>query len=376
LALAGCDEPDKRQPAPPPRAAASARTPDRCQHRLPPTLCTKCNPALAAVFQAKGDWCSEHGFPESFCPICNPDAAVPDVVTQPAASVDWCSAHALPESKCTRCNPGLVPKFKEAGDWCEAHGFPESACPVCNPQKAPAGAERAAIEARVVRSRAPSIENAAGIATVPAREAQASPTIECTARIEFDADRVADVRALVPGIVRNVKIELGARVQRGVPLFHLESTRVSEIQGALQAAQQRVRTAEANQGRQKILLDNQITSQRQLEHAEQELTSAKAEARTAQATLRLAGAAQSAPSGRYTLSAPIAGTVVRRPAVLGLLATESESLATIADTSVMWALCDVREADASRVALGQKVLVTAGGASEAPLEGEVAWIAA
>src|SRR5213594_2796022 len=36
-------------------------------------VCTKCNPALIAVFKAKGDWCEEHGFPESFCPICHPE---------------------------------------------------------------------------------------------------------------------------------------------------------------------------------------------------------------------------------------------------------------------------------------------------------------
>ena len=50
-------------------------------------------------------------------------------------------------------------------------------------------------------------------------------------------------------------------------------------------------------------------------------------------TLRLAGAATASPDGRYTLTAPLAGTVVRRPAVVGLYATESESLATLADTA-------------------------------------------
>ena len=72
----------------------------------------------------------------------------------------------------------------------------------------------------------------------------------------------------------------------------------------------------------------------------------------------------------------MAGTVVRRPAVVGVLATESESLATIADTSVMWALCDVPEADASRVALGQRLAVTLEGNDDAPLEGELTWVAA
>lgn len=413
----------------------SAPAAGRCEHGLPPALCTRCNPALAAVFQAKGDWCAEHGFPESFCPICNPDAAIPDVGPVAAPVADWCGGHGLPESKCTKCNPELIPQFQAAGDWCEEHGYPESACPVCNPQQPPggqpiadwcvehglpeskctrcnsslvaqyraagdfceehgfpesvcpvcnpqeppAGAERAAIEARVVRFRSPDIERSTGIQTIAAEHGQASAAVECTARIAFDADKVADIRAIVPGIVRRVRAELGARVERGAPLFHLESTRVGEIQGALQTARERARTAQANLTRQRELRASDIASARQVEVAEQELASAQSETRTAEATLRMAGAAQSTPSGRYTLSAPIAGTVVRRPAVVGLLATESESLATIADTSVMWALCDVPEVHASRVALGQRVVVTIDSHDadpDEPIEGELTWIAA
>lgn len=57
------------KPAP---AAAARPAADRCEHGMPPAICPKCNPALAAVYQSKGDWCQEHGFPESLCPICLP----------------------------------------------------------------------------------------------------------------------------------------------------------------------------------------------------------------------------------------------------------------------------------------------------------------
>src|SRR5213594_1489452 len=43
------------------------------EHGVLEAVCTKCNPALIAVFKAKGDWCEEHGFPESVCPICHPE---------------------------------------------------------------------------------------------------------------------------------------------------------------------------------------------------------------------------------------------------------------------------------------------------------------
>jgi len=374
LLAAGCSETRSPARAPSRPTAPTVDADGRGPHGLPTAVCPKCNPALVAVFKAKGDWCEEHGLPESFCPKCNPDAQAPVVEAGPAAS-DWCGGHGLPESKCTKCNPGLIAAFQAKGDWCAEHSFPESACPVCNPQVAP-GAAEASVETRIVRLDRPDIERVTGIEVQAAGPVRGAASIECTARIAFDADRVADVRALVPGIVRKVHAELGAEVTRGAPLFTLESTRVSEIQGALETAKERVKAAEANLARQRGLRESDIASARQVEIAERELASARAAARSSQATLRMAGAAASAPSGRYTITTPIAGTVVRRPAVLGWLATQTESLATVADTTVMWALCDVPEREAARVERGQRVKVWVQGRQGAVLEGALTWIAA
>lgn len=356
--------------------AAASATDHRCaDHGVPEALCTKCNPALAVIFEKKGDWCEEHGFPESYCPICDPNTTFPDVGEPSRAPTDWCGGHGLPESMCTKCHPELVAKFKAEGDWCEEHGYPESACPTCNPQKPPPGAGKAAIESRVVRLSSPDIEGASGIETVAAKETEASPAVTCTAKVAFDGDRVADIRAIVPGIVRRMAVELGDEVAKGDLLFELESTQVGEVQSAMIEARARLRTAEANLERQEKLRDQEIVAPRKVELAEQELAAAQAEVRAASSTLRMAGAATRGSSGRYGLTAPIAGTVVRRPAVMGVLATESTSLATVADTSVMWALCDVAERDAARVAKGQPMTVTIEG-TEKPVTGEITWLSA
>ena len=54
-----------------PAAAAAAK--DKCEHGVGKTICARCNPKLAAVYKAKGDWCAEHSRPESQCAICHPD---------------------------------------------------------------------------------------------------------------------------------------------------------------------------------------------------------------------------------------------------------------------------------------------------------------
>lgn len=52
-----------------------AAKPERCGHGVQRSLCARCNPKLAAVYKAKGDWCSEHERPESQCVLCHPELA-------------------------------------------------------------------------------------------------------------------------------------------------------------------------------------------------------------------------------------------------------------------------------------------------------------
>jgi hypothetical protein len=49
---------------------------ERCElHGVRQSLCVRCNPKLAPVYKAKGDWCPEHARPESQCVLCNPELA-------------------------------------------------------------------------------------------------------------------------------------------------------------------------------------------------------------------------------------------------------------------------------------------------------------
>src|SRR5687767_579282 len=72
-----------KEPTDRPAASATAAEGEICpEHGVLMAICTKHNPKLIPVFQAKGDWCAEHGFPESVCPICHPERG-----GRPAASV-------------------------------------------------------------------------------------------------------------------------------------------------------------------------------------------------------------------------------------------------------------------------------------------------
>ncbi len=184
---------------------------DWCEgHGVPESKCTICNPKLIPQFKASGDWCAEHGLPESVCPSCNPQ---PTRQTRALPEKDWCEGHGVPESKCTICNPELISQFKASGDWCVEHGLPESVCPICNPNSMPPEV----IESRIVRFKSPDHEDRAGILVARATLGQAGKTIHGTAQFVYHADRVADLRVLIPGVIRTAFVGIGEKVTRGAP---------------------------------------------------------------------------------------------------------------------------------------------------------------
>lgn len=66
-------------------------------------------------------------------PAASEHAAHAPAGVKPGSYEDWCGEHQVPESLCTRCNPALAAAFKATGDWCGEHGLPESQCKICNP---------------------------------------------------------------------------------------------------------------------------------------------------------------------------------------------------------------------------------------------------
>lgn len=71
LVVLGLAVPARGQTTPAPQKTEQA--PACGQHGVKKTICSRCNPKLAAVYKAKGDWCQEHDRAESQCAICNPE---------------------------------------------------------------------------------------------------------------------------------------------------------------------------------------------------------------------------------------------------------------------------------------------------------------
>ena len=298
-----------------------------------------------------------------------------------AAAIEgaFCEEHGVLEAVCTKCNPKLIPVFQAKGDWCEEHGFPESFCPVCHPEAGgrPArdvsgAGDGAPPHGTKVRFKTRAAAARAGIEVVKAEERPGGARLEAVAVIAYDATRRAEINARASGVVRSLKVDVGAKVKTRTPLATIDSAQVGEDRSRLAAADARVENTEVTYEREQQLLAQGVVADKEVRAAKQALEEARAERRAAASALGVVGGGTTGSS--YTLTAPIAGTVIRRTATIGHMVEVDEPLFEIVDTSAMWAEVDVPETRLPLVAPGQAVTVTVDGV-ETRFEGVLDYIA-
>lgn len=309
------------------------------------------------------------------------EASVKDEPTVASAGVDgaMCVEHGVMEALCTKCNPALVPVFQAKGDWCAEHGFPESICPICHPERGGRPAveltsDEPPADGTKVRFKTKETAELAGLGIAIAKEQSSAGYVEATALIVYDATHEARVNARAPGVVRAVRADVGAKVRPGSPLAVIESAGVGADQSRLKAAASRVQVAEANYKRLSGLRDEGIVAERDVLAARRELDEAIADLESARASLGVVESVQEG-TGQYTLTSPLAGVVTKRNVAVGRVVTTEEVLFEIVESSAMWAELDIPEIDLPLVAVGVLVSVTVDGLDDREFKGTLSYVA-
>lgn len=293
-----------------------------------------------------------------------------------------CAEHGVLQAVCPRCNPALVAVFKAKGDWCDEHGFPESFCPLCSPERG--GRPATAVEAKddgngpadgtKVRFRTKETARLAGLQFARATARTTTRDVVATARVVYDGARVAQVNPRMPGVVRAIRADVGMMVGPGTPLAIIESAGVGADQSRLQSARMRLEVADSNHASIAALKADGLSAERDLLLARREREDARAEVRSAQAALGMVGAVADG-SARYTLTSPIAGVVTERRATIGRLVDGDDIVFEVVDPSTMWVELDVPETELALVSVGQTVAVEFDGLSGRAFTGTLTYLA-
>jgi cobalt-zinc-cadmium efflux system membrane fusion protein len=217
------------------------------------------------------------------------------------------------------------------------------------------------------------------------REQPVSHIISCNAETAFNGDRLAHVSSRAPGIVQQVIKRAGDRVAAGETLALIDSVELAGAKAALLQANTLVQMWTGTLERLKPLAEKGLVAQKEIIQAETSMAEARIDLAQATQRLRNLGMEQAAieqvlagddAHPALKVVAPFDGVIIERHAVLGESIDAQHVLFTIADTSTMWVMLDVRETDLRHVRLGQTVTVSVSALADETFAGEIAWVAA
>jgi cobalt-zinc-cadmium efflux system membrane fusion protein len=219
----------------------------------------------------------------------------------------------------------------------------------------------------------------AGIVTVPLNEQAVRNQITVTATIQANQDRLAHVSPRITGKIVKVLARLGEHVKPGQPLALVDSIEAGEAQSAYAQAAADQALAKAAAERADKLYADQIIAQKEYLRARADLQKADAALHAAAERRHALGlngdAAMSANRASvFTVSAPFAGTVIDKKAVLGELAKPDNALFTIADLSTVWLDTNLFEKDLGKVDAGASATVTVAAYPGETFQGKLTYI--
>lgn len=218
----------------------------------------------------------------------------------------------------------------------------------------------------------------AGIAIAVAEPHDVSDVLVTPGRIAFDENRVTHILSPVSGQVRAIDGKLGARIAKGHTLAVIASPDLGLATSDLDKARASLIAAEHAYVRQRDMWPARATTLTDLEQAEDDLNSARAEQARAAQKVALFHAG-TAVTQAYDLKSPIAGEILAREVNPGLQVQgiydggTSPELFTVGDLDKVWVFSAVHESDLARVHVGARAEISLIG-SDGPFEGFVDWV--
>jgi cobalt-zinc-cadmium efflux system membrane fusion protein len=229
-------------------------------------------------------------------------------------------------------------------------------------EKSEAPAEKAASEDGSVTLTQQQIQTA-GIELVRPTVGGSGGAIALPGQIESDPDATRVVAAPLGGRIVALTRNLGDFVRRGETLAIIESREAAALHGEVERAQTRLALARATKNRDEALFKRGFRPLREVEISRAAFAEAATNVRMAQQQVAASGV-RGGSLNRIAITAPIAGRIVARRAMLGQVftadSTETEMF-RVADTSRLSVTVSLTPADAARVAPGTLLQITAPG---------------
>lgn len=204
-----------------------------------------------------------------------------------------------------------------------------------------------------------------------------------TGTVEANAYKVVPVSPVAGGIVRQVNVELGAKVQRGQPIATIFSTDLADAQTAYLSMLAEIEQHHQRYNRAAQLVEIGATSREEFEGVKAEYKIEQAKLTAARQRLALYGMSKkqiddlqdnSQMSALLTVEAPASGTLLSRTVNAGEVVATGKELFRIADLSTVWVIGQIYEKDFATVRAGTAAVITAPAYPGKTFTGRVSYI--
>lgn len=178
-----------------------------------------------------------------------------------------------------------------------------------------------------------------------------------SAKITANEDLQASVYPMVSGIVGNVNVKIGDRVNRGQLLASVNSAEMVGFDKEVVSANAELKNAERALRQAEELYKGGLTSAREMEEAQNEFVIKKAELQRAKSVLKLNGGNS---KGAYQITSPISGYVVEKNlnSHMQLRPDHEGVVFKVADLSSVWAVINIYESELAMLKEGDAVEVS------------------
>jgi cobalt-zinc-cadmium efflux system membrane fusion protein len=224
--------------------------------------------------------------------------------------------------------------------------------------RTPEPAAKPAAEAKPLQLSADDARRA-GLVVKRLEPTETAETADLFGTVEVNQDRLARVVSPVAGRLVKIDANLGDLVRAGDTLALIESSESGDARAAYAQAQAELALAGSTLDRIRSLVAGGSLARKEELKARADYDKARAALNAAAAKLRALGI-EPGDGGRGTLAltAPFAGSVVEKTAVLGENAQAYQALFGVADLSSLWIQANLYERDLGRVAVGAPATVS------------------
>ncbi len=208
-----------------------------------------------------------------------------------------------------------------------------------------------------------------GVKAAKVTSEELSIPISATAVIELNADRISKISSRMPGKIVRVNVSQGDRVGINQPLAYLDSPDTDLAWADYLKTKSRLELARTNLKREETLFDKQVSPEKDVLKARQELKEIEADLTLAREKFRILGIDISEfedkkMNGDHPLvpiGSSVSGTVIEKNVSHGEMVSPDKILFVVANLSTLWVAIDILEKDVGLIRSGMTahVLVAA-----------------